>query len=85
MKVDELERYIHRFPTRDARRDIREAQGMGTMNKIPRSQRFSLTAQTRENAFDGITAEPENYLAESDWERDHSLSYCSTRMAAAEI
>jgi len=55
------------------------------MNTIPRSQRFSLTAQIRENAFDGITSEPENYLAESDWERDHSMSYCSTRMAAAEI
>jgi hypothetical protein len=68
-----------------ARRDIREAKGMGTMNKIPRSQRFSLTAQTRENAFVGMAAEPENYLAESDWERDPSLSYCSTRMAAAEI
>ncbi|HUW42601.1 MAG TPA: hypothetical protein VMW02_00010 [Thermoplasmata archaeon] len=38
-----------------------------------------------ENAFVGMTAEPENYLAKSDWERDPSLSYCSTRMAAAEI
>jgi len=58
---------------------------MGTMNTIPRSQRFSLTAQMSENAFVGMTAEPENYLAKSDWERDPSLSYCSTRMAAAEI
>jgi len=80
-----LQRYILKLLTSVALRDIREVKGMGTMNTIPRSQRFSLTAQIRENAFDGITAEPENYLAESDWERDHSMSYCSTRMAAAEI
>jgi hypothetical protein len=38
-----------------------------------------------ENAFHGTMVEHENYLAECDWERDHSLDDCSTQTAEAEI
>ncbi len=64
---------------------IAKNKRMGTMLTIPRSQQLSLTAKMNENPFVSETDEPENYLAESDWERNPSLGYCSLKAIAAEI